>query len=307
MRTSKTKVEGFESIEVYDDLNTFLNLDFDVAIVTTPTHNHFEMTKTVLEKGKNVIVEKPFAVTSEEAKTLYELSKKLGRFLSVFQNRVFDGDFMTVQKILKEGKLGRVVEFQSHFELYQNNPNDWRFKDHPGSGNLYDLGAHLIHQAYVLFGKPKSIFAILKNLRKFSSSVDDYFTLILDYESGVVVTLKGTMVSQIPIRYIIHGTEGSYIKYDNDPQVTQITSGMKITDKEFGNRENNHGTLATQKSKENVETLNGNYGLYFENFAEAYSKNDPSALKVPTEEVIAVMELIEAAQKSSKTNSVVFL
>ena len=309
MRQSKKPVEGFESINVFDNLEDFIELESDVVIVTTPTFNHFELTKKVLEKSKNVIVEKPLTVTSEEARILDKIAIEKNKLLAVFHNRIFDGDFMTIKDLIEKGKLGRIVEFGSNFERFRKTvkPNQWREKDLPGSGNLYDLGSHLIHQSLHLFGKPSSVYCIRENLRKIENGVDDYFTILLQYAEGIVVTLKASKLSNICVRFSIHGTEGSFLKYNLDPQESQIISGMKTTDKRFGIDEINQGTLVTENFNGKIEMIAGNYGLFFENFAEAFHKNDPNHLSTTSKQAILVMEIIEAAIESSKSKKAIFL
>ena len=159
--------------------------EIDLIIITTPNDTHFEYAQKALLAGKHVVLEKPFTNTSEEAKILIEVSKKTKRILSVFQNRRYVCDFLTIKKILKEKLLGEIVEYEAHYDRYRTvaKPGAWREENKPGSGIFYDLGAHLIDQALVLFGFPKTVTADLRMQRPHSieAHVNDYFDVRLDY------------------------------------------------------------------------------------------------------------------------------
>jgi scyllo-inositol 2-dehydrogenase (NADP+) len=125
----------------------FASKDVQLVVITTPNDLHFPLAKQAMEAGKNVIVEKPFTVTSQEAAELVELSRRTGLVCSIYQNRRWDGDFLTAKKIIENGQVGRLVEFESHFDRFRNFVKaGWREQDVPGSGMLFDLGAHLIDQ-----------------------------------------------------------------------------------------------------------------------------------------------------------------
>ncbi|KAF6262743.1 hypothetical protein COO60DRAFT_1494657 [Scenedesmus sp. NREL 46B-D3] len=140
LRTASRPVAGYETVPVTDNIASFLP-GIDLAVVTTPTHTHYALAKTCLEAGKHVILEKPMAVSHAECLELCELAGSKDRLLAVYQNRRWDGDFQLVRQLLACGALGRLVEYESHFDRFRNAVKPgWKEEDLPGSGVLYDLG-----------------------------------------------------------------------------------------------------------------------------------------------------------------------
>lgn len=187
-----------------------------VVVITTIPTSHFEICKLALEHGKHVIVEKPFTPTAREAGALIASAQKCDRLLSVYQNRRWDADFLTLRKLLDEKRLGRVVEFESHFDRYRpiapSAAETWKAKPLPGGGVLYDLGSHLIDQVLVLFGTPERITGFVGSQRE--GGVEDWFTVMLHYEAGFVATVKaGCLSAEVDqLRFWLRGVGGSYWK-----------------------------------------------------------------------------------------------
>ncbi|KAJ3057392.1 hypothetical protein HK097_007571 [Rhizophlyctis rosea] len=317
LRTRSEPVKGYESIPVLTSFSEFLaDSTISLVVVTSPSHDHYEHTKAVLEAGKHAIVEKPFTATVKEAEELTELAMKKGRVLSVYHNRRWDGDFLTVKDLIKEGKLGRVAEMEIHFDRLRNfsKPN-WREGDAAASGVFYDLGSHLIDQSLTLFGTPTSITAHILNERRLPSiNSDDSFIAHLHYASNptspshpLTVTVKATMLAAHPRpHYIVLGTTGSYIKHGLDPQENQLKAGLKPIDAGYGVEEESHsGELSVEVTqggeikRERVKTLKGRYDFFFDNVAKAVLAGNPDLLEVTAEQATNVIRLIEAAQKSS--------
>ncbi len=191
----------------------FKILSIDLVVISTPNTMHFDLAKQAMEAGKHVVIEKPFTVTSQEGQMLLHIAKQTNRILSVYQNRRFDSDFKTVKKIIESGDLGRLVEFESHFDRFRPDikQNAWREDPLPGSGILYDLGAHLIDQALALFGMPEEVYGDVRLQRH--GKVDDNFEVILYYPE-LKVTLKSSALVKEPLpRFILLGTKGGYMKY----------------------------------------------------------------------------------------------
>jgi len=262
-----------------------------------------------LQAGKHVLVEKPFTLTTREGIELTGLARKHKRLLAVFQNRRWDGDFMTVRRLIDQGLLGRLVEFEAHFDRFKNQvePDKWREQPGPGTGNIYDLGAHMIDQALVLFGWPESVTADLRIQRR-EGKVNDYFNIRLNHHKVVVSVKGGFMVREPGPRYILHGTEGSFIKYGIDPQEEALRKGHRPDEPGWGQEEENYwGTLNTQIQnlhfRGKIETLPGNYMGFFENLHDAIRHGNK--LAVPAEEGLNVIRIIEAAKESSEGNRVV--
>ncbi|MHA4807759.1 oxidoreductase [Flavitalea flava] len=277
--------------------------ELDLIVITTPNETHFPYAQKALKAGKHVVVEKPFTITTGEAMELIELSRSTGKILSVYQNRRFVNHFLTIQKILAEGLLGNVVDFEAHYDRYRPGPkpNAWREEDRPGSGIFYDLGAHLLDQVVCLFGFPKTITADLRRQRSHAKATD-YFDLWLDF--GLLkVTLKGGMLVREPgPRYIIHGTQGSYIKYDDDPQEALLKEGILPTSPGWGEEQPErwgllHAEINGQEIREPYPSLPGNYGIYYRQLGETLLQGAP--LKVRPEQSYNVIRLIELAIESN--------
>ncbi|KNC98014.1 uncharacterized protein SPPG_06433 [Spizellomyces punctatus DAOM BR117] len=306
LRTKADPVPSFESIPVTTDSNDFLK-SVDLVIITSPTYLHYQHAKQALEAGKHIIVEKPFTATYAEAQELISLAKEKKRVLAVYQNRRWDGDFLTVAKLLNDDAFGRVVELESRYERFRNfvKPDAWREEDYPGSGILYDLGSHLIDQAITLFGPPTSITAFIRNFRQLSAPTDDAFTINLHYTvpHPKLVTLKSTMLAAHPgPRFTVHGTKGTFIKHGLDPQEGQLRSEILPTAPEFGaEAENMYGEMWTPDTPAptKIETIKGAYADFFENVAEAIRAESSEALVVKPEQAAVVIRAIELAQKSS--------
>lgn len=193
--------------------------EVEVVVITTAPTSHFELGKLALEHGKHVIVEKPFMPSSKEASELIAIAKKHDRFLTVYQNRRWDTDFLTLSKLLEQRTLGRVVEFETHFDRHRPEAPDpastWKAKFLPGGGAVYDLGSHLIDQAVVAFGLPDKITGFIGSQREHNpGDVEDSCTVLLHYSLGLLATVKAAVVSpeEAQLRYWVRGEKGSYKK-----------------------------------------------------------------------------------------------
>ena len=193
-RKSDNSKKDFPYIEVVRDFESLINdKEIDLVIISTPNSTHFNYTKDALHAGKNIIVEKPFTPTSKEADELISISQKQNKVLSVFQNRRWDSDFLTVQKLIDGNFLGKLVEYESHYDRYKIiiNHGSWKEQESVSHGILFDLGTHLIDQALVLFGLPKSLWADIR-IQRDGSVVEDTFEIVMYYKSETApkATLK---------------------------------------------------------------------------------------------------------------------
>jgi scyllo-inositol 2-dehydrogenase (NADP+) len=302
--------EIYPDVKIVKDLSQILtDKNIELVIISSPNDTHYEYAKTCLLADKHVIIEKPFAITSEEAEELFKIANDQNRIAAAFHNRRWDGDYITAKKIIESGKLGELREYESHFDRFRNYivPNKWKEEDRPGTGLLHDLGPHLIDQAISLFGRPKSVSADLRKQRK-NTIVTDYFDLILDYGELKVQLKSGYLIKEKAVRFLIRGTEGSFVKYGLDPQEDDLKAGMKPGDPNWGkDSEENWGTLYYDldglSHSAKVETARGNYQSYFENIYEAITNQ--SGLIIRPEDVLLTMRCIEAALESSKSKSAV--
>ena len=288
----------FPSAEIARSLDEVLaDTDIDLVSICSPNATHFEYAKRSLLAGKHVLVEKPFTATVEEAEELILLSQKQGKILSVFQNRRFDSDFLTVKKLINGNLLGEIHSFEIYFNRFKPvlNPKKWKETVGAGSGIIYDLGSHIIDQIIVLFGKPKSVWGQTFMQRE-NSEIDDAFDIKLDYGKLKVNLKSSLLVREDTPRYIIHGTNGSFIKYGIDEQEDHLKMGMKPTDGCFGIESvKNSGVLNTEINglifKGTVETEKGNWELLFQNLHDAIV--DGKELLIKPEEVLEQIRIIE--------------
>ena len=283
----------------------------DLIVITTPNQFHFAQAKAALEAGKHVVLEKPFTVSTTEAEMLEHIAEAEGKVLSVFHNRRWDGDFKTVQKVVHSGVLGELVEFESRFDRFINQQRDnyWREQDVPGAGVLYDLGPHLIDQALQLFGMPQRLFADIRKQRT-DSHADDYFDIIFYYDRLKVRLKAGNLVRELQPRFILHGTQGSYVKYGLDVQSKTEISAENLASPEWGiESPDMWGKLNTHSGSLHIdgqiETLPGSYHDYYLDIYEAITQGRKP--KVSAEAGLQSIELIELAFQSSQKMSVLTL
>lgn len=297
-----------ESILVRDFNDILGDPEVELVVINTPDHLHYEMTVAALEAGKHVVVEKPFTQETSEANDLIDLAKKRGVVLSVFQNRRWDGDFLTVKKIIEEKQLGRLVSFESHFDRFRNYIQEsWKESDELNTGTLYNLGSHMIDQALVLFGMPQAVFAEVRAMRT-SSKVDDSFDIVLHYPDVKCMVRGSYLVKEPGPRYILHGTEGSFLKWGIDPQEEALKQGNVPGKPGWGTEpEKAWGLLNTHVNgtdvRKRIETEAGNYLAYYDNIQRVIRNGaDPD---VRPEEARDVIRVIEAAYESSRKLEVV--
>lgn len=304
-RRSEKSKEHYPEVEIVKSFEQLLQDEaIELVVVNTPNALHFEMAHQALLAGKHVLVEKPFTPTAGEANTLIKLAREQNRVLTVFQNRRWDGDFLTIQKILSAKLLGQLVEYEAHYDRFLNyiNADSWKETSGPGSGILYNLGSHMIDQALVLFGKPRSIRADIGTQRP-GSTIDDYYDISLQYEGLKVILKSGLLVRELGPRYILHGMEGSFIKYGIDPQEDALKAGQKPQGTNWGKEpQSDWGKLNTQLQGLHIigtiETLSGSYDGFYDNLYDAIREGKELAVK--PEEAALVIEMIELARQSNK-------
>ncbi|MEM6159405.1 oxidoreductase [Erwinia sp. P6884] len=289
------------SLQVVSDPQALLDdPSIQLIVIPTPNDTHFPLAKAALNAGKHVVVDKPFTVTLSQAHELDALAKQKGLLLSVFHNRRWDSDFLTLKALLKEGTLGEVRYFESHFDRFRPEVrNRWREQKGAGSGIWYDLGPHLVDQALQLFGSPVAINVDLAELRT-GAQTTDYFHAVLTYPQRRVVLHGSMLVAAESARYQVHGTRGSYVKYGLDPQEDNLKSGARPPQEDWGyDMRDGVLTLADgdMMAEETLLTIPGNYPAYYAAIRDAISGD--GANPVSAEEAIQVMELIELGLQSA--------
>ena len=317
---------GFEIVSVYYRTNRALthpfkpvyNLDdvlsdgaVELVIVNTPNEHHVEHATLALDAGKHVLVEKPFTVTKAEAESLIALAAKRNRIITVFQNRRWDGDFLTVKKVVESGELGRIVEFECHYDRFRNavDQTSWKEAKAKGTGVIYNLGSHMIDQVLTLFGMPEYVDARV-GIQRRDAVVDDYYDIRLEYQGMRAIVKSSYLVREPGPRYMVHGDRGSFLKYGLDPQEDDLKAG-KIPGADGWGEENVEwwGQLHTERNgqvvRERVRTIPGNYLAFYDNLYAAIRKG--GALAVKPEQSMRVIEVIEAASRSSSIRQAVQL
>lgn len=311
-RSKQLAAQQYPGIITYTNLETMLaDAAVELVIVNTPNYTHYDYAKQALLAGKHVIVEKPFTNTTAEAEELASLAKQQGKLLSVFQNRRFDSDFKTVQKVVREQRLGTLVEAEIHFDRYNLllSPKAHKENGGPGTGILYDLGSHIIDQALHLFGMPEALFADLQSQRP-HSQIDDYMELLLFYP-GLRVRLKGGYLVREPFpSYTLHGTKGSLLKSRADVQETQLQSGMKPDAPAYGTEPGSEqGLLHTEENgqvtRQLLLTEKGQYMEYYDRIQKAIRSGESSP--VTAEEGVQVIRIIETAISSHHEKRIIAL
>ena len=235
-RSGDSAKEKFPHLTIAKTYEEVLNNEkIQLIVIASPNTTHFPFAKAALLAGKNVVVEKPFTNTSSEAMELVELSKKTGKVCAVYHNRRYVADFLTMKSVLDQGLLGEPMEFFAHYDRYRPDPRTyglWREEQLPGSGVFYDLGPHLIDQALVLFGQPNFITADIRKMKSYSK-VDDFFDVKLEYKNLIVTLHSSMLVREMGPRYMIHGTQGSFIKNGEDPQDDLLKAGVLPTGEDW--------------------------------------------------------------------------
>jgi scyllo-inositol 2-dehydrogenase (NADP+) len=266
----------------------------ELIIIASPNDTHGPLAERALLAGKHVVVDKPFTVDSAQAVRLGVLARERGLCLSVFHNRRWDGDFLTVRQLLEEGRLGRLFSFESHHDRFRPEVKKrWKEDDVPGGGTLWDLGAHLIDQSLQLFGLPESISADLGQQRQ-GARTTDWFHLVLRYGELRVLLHSGSVVHEPWTRFVLQGEADGWTKSGIDPQEAQLKAGLRPGMPGWGlEPAEQHGRLSRGGP---VPTLAGGYEHFYRQMARAIAGEGP--VPVTAESAAEVIRVIEAAVRS---------
>jgi scyllo-inositol 2-dehydrogenase (NADP+) len=300
MRRSGEADPRYSGVHFVRSLDEMLAIEgLQLIVVATPNDTHAPIAHQCLEAGKHVVIDKPFAPTLSEAEDLVALAKRKQRIVTVFQNRRWDGDFLTVQKLFAEGSLGRVVIYESHFDRFRPNlRGSWHEKPIPGMGLMFDLAPHLIDQALVLFGTPEAISADLRKERE-GTQVDDAFDITFYYPRLRAVLRASPMTADPGPRFWICGTTATYTKHGLDPQEDAMKNGGDPSTPNWGKEpEEAWGKLTTADTTETVRTIPGNYRAYYENVRDTILGK--TEIAVTPEQALNVMRVMEMAADSSR-------
>ncbi|MCK5694917.1 MAG: Gfo/Idh/MocA family oxidoreductase [Bacteroidales bacterium] len=283
--------------------------EIELVIVNTPDHLHVDMASRAMKAGKHVVVEKPFTLLTSEADELIELAEKQNVILSVYHNRRWDGVYLTVKEVIASGKLGRLVDFEVHFDRFRNYVKEsWKDQAN-GTGTLYNLGSHLVDQVLNLYGMPDRLFCDTRMLRD-GALTDDSYDLLLHYPDFKCMLRSSYLVREPGPSFMLHGTEGSFLAWGTDPQERDLKAGLIPGSEGWGvDPSFSHAKINTDFDGEHLEgdypLLPGNYLEYYDNIYEAIRNDAP--LTVTARQARDVIRIIEAAYESSRTGEVVRL
>ena len=275
-RSSDDAAERYQGITTYRSVDELLaDGSIKLVVVATPNASHFSIAMQALEAAKSVVVDKPVALSSGEIQQLSELAGGIGLHLFPFHNRRFDSDFKTLQKVIHEHQLGRLVHLASNFDRWRPSTVRRRWKEEPEQGGLlFDIGTHLVDQALVLFGSPAAVSAEVRRERDGDGSSDS-FRIRLDYLTGFSVTLGSNLLSSLAgPRFHLRGTRGNFWKWGLDPQEEALAKITRIEDANWGQeREDRWGTLSLGAEGDPVASPvpseRGDYRRFYEGVRDA--------------------------------------
>ncbi|MBC1551393.1 oxidoreductase [Listeria booriae] len=282
-------------IQFTDQLDELLqDTEIQLVSICTPANTHYELAKKVLESGKNVLVEKPFCTTVSEAAELFALAESKGLIAMAYQNRRFDSDYLAVKQVLASGKLGDLVELESHMDYYR--PEAPRFDGEHYDGAFYGLGVHMMDQIIDLFGRPDEVSYDIRSVRN-PGNPDDTFEVQFFYPKHKTIVKTSHLVNIPYPKFILHGTKGSFVKYGIDQQETCLKAGIMPGDTDFGvDPESHYGTLvyvndAGETVQETVPTPLGDYGRLYDHLHDAILNN--TVKLVADKETLTNMAILE--------------
>ena len=303
-RSSNDATALYPKARIVKSMDELLAIDeIKLVVIATPNVSHYPLARQCLLAGRDVVVDKPFTTTYQEAADLVDLAKERGRLVTVYQNLRCNGDFRTIRRLVESGRLGRIVLYEAHFDRYrlQLRPGAWRERAEPGSGVFFDLGVHLIDQAMVLFGLPEAITADIR-IERDGAVVDDAFDVTMHYPR-MRVLLRASMIALAPgVRYIVRGENGAFVKCGIDPQEEALKRGEVPRDDTWGREEREKwGILYTPEGNsirsETIATIPGDYRLFYANVRDAILGRAP--IDVTHEQMLNVMDALESARESS--------
>jgi scyllo-inositol 2-dehydrogenase (NADP+) len=271
--------------------------DFDLVVIASPNRFHAPLAQAALAAGLHVVIDKPFATSVAEGEALIAAATRAGRMLTVFQNRRWDGDFLTLRALLERGELGRVQRFESRFERWRPSPKPgWRQNAAPGDagGVLFDLGSHLIDQALQLFGPVRTIHAERRR-RHPAAVVDDDSFVALSHASGVDSHLwMSSIAAHAGPRFRVLGSSAAYVKHGLDPQEDALRNGERPIDAGWGKEAEAHwGEIVSGATRRPVTTLAGDYPAFYAGVLR--SVRDGAPAPVDARDCLEALRVIERA------------
>ncbi len=283
---SKEDYPNIKLLRSYDEL--LVIEDIDLIIISTPNYLHYEHARLALEADKHVVVEKPYTATYEQALELNKLAEEKGKVITVYQNRRYDGDFLTIKNIVDSDE--KVYEFEAVWDRFVPKIIDrWKEEGLEATNLLYDLGTHFLDQVFTLFGEPKTFKGVTNILRP-ESKIIDYFSIQLSYEDKEVRIKSSLIAAKADIRYKLHTNKGTYHFYVMGEQEHQLIEGMKPNDELYGDNAV-YDFYDYQGVNHKQQVIKGSYMEYFSQLAKAI-RGEGQAPVTP-EEAARLMKYLE--------------
>jgi scyllo-inositol 2-dehydrogenase (NADP+) len=308
--------KGDEAAVAYPDAKIVRSLEellalpeIQLIVIASPNETHAPFARAALAAGRDVVVDKPFTTSYAEAVDLVNFAEKSGRFLTVYQNRRYDGDFQAIRELVGAGTLGRIVRFETNYDRFRPNfkPNAWREKAAPGAGILFDIGPHVIDHAIVLFGLPEAITADVRIERQ-GGLADDAFDIMFHYPNSLRAVLSSNILAVTPRpRFLLFGTKGAYLKQIVDPQENNLRFGKLPEEGSWGAEpEENWGLLTlsdgTNTTQRRIPSGSGDYRDFYANVRDVIEgKAKPFVSLQHALDVMRALELCRASSEQQRT------
>ena len=283
---------------IADPLRAATDPRVDLVVIASPNDSHVPLARAALQAGRNVVVDKPFALSLADARELSALAEANGRLLSVFQNRRWDSDFLAVQQAVRDDLIGEVMHLESRIERYRPQVRDrWREAAGPGSGVLWDLAPHLVDQAMQLLGQPDSVYANVAAQRSGALS-DDWAHIVLAFGPRRAVLQVGMLTAGAGVRFLVHGTRGTLVKAMPDPQEAQLLAGVRPGDAEWGADTDELLMLFAEEPARRIPVAPGDQSRYYAAVCDALHGRGDNP--VTPAQAVAVMAVLEAGVISAR-------
>jgi predicted dehydrogenase len=296
-------------VHVFASLEEALDDSPDLVVVAAPNTAHVELTGAAIDRGVSVVVDKPLAGTAAEAQELVDRARLAGVPITVFHNRRWDTDQLTLRRLLGEGALGRVNRYESRFERWRPTPSPDRWREalssEQGGGVLLDLGTHMVDQAVSLFGRPSHVYAEVA-ARRGTPGDDDTF-VALRHPGGTISHLWVSAVTAVPAaRLRVQGSEAGFVVAELDPQEDALRGGGLPGEVDWGMPpESTYPRLVRGDRSEPVTPEPGDWRRFYVLLRDALAGEGP--LPVEPEEGVEVLRILEAARLSARDSTVVRL
>lgn len=289
-----------DAVALGDARAAILADDVDLVVVATPNQTHVPFARQALEAGKHVVVDKPFAPDVAAGAELVALAERHGRMLTVFHNRRWDSDFLTVSDLIASGRLGEIALAEFRWDRFRPaiKPG-WKEEPGEGSGLLADLGPHLVDQALRLFGPPDQVSGDIACQRD-GSRVDDYFEVTLHYGARRVILSAATLLAAPRPRFALHGTRASFVKYGIDPQEAALRAGVRPGDPGFGEETPDlYGVLTDADGAQPLPSARGDWRRFYGAVADAILDGTPPP--VDPRDAVTGLRIIGCARESARS------